>query len=51
MIITYKAVMEESISDWDKTFISEFPNAISEVDLIHFVTETMNTSCENLFRY
>lgn len=30
--------------------VASIPDAISQVELIYFISETMNTSCENLLR-
>lgn len=48
MLGTYRHAMESSCAD--KAIITDFPSVLSQVDLIHFITETMNTSSENLFR-
>lgn len=48
MLETYRHAMEGSCAD--KAIITDFPSALSQVDLIHFITEAMNTSSENLFR-
>lgn len=48
MLVTYKYDTDDTCAN--EVVPTDFPSVISQVDLIHFITEAMNTSSENLFR-